>query len=526
MRTARAHRGLGVAAALAVIGSLAVPVASAVPAAGRDTLAGPSTLTDRDTAAARETPAGRASPGKGDVRDDFNRDGYEDLAVSAAGSDVPGNRGSGSVAVVYGSAAGLGAAKRKQLIHQGVPGIVGAPERGDGFGGRLASADLDRDGYTDLLVATLDEATTAGAQTGSVTAVWGGPRGLAGSAVLLTGSRAYARAGSYLVTGDFDGDGDHDVAAAEGDDAPVVRVLSGPFERDGRAAGKASLTEPAGHGLLDLASGDVNGDGRTDLVAQRYRQTGWADRHTVVWRGTPGGPAASEPVRYADGRILPGGDFLDVGDVNGDGYGDVVTGRTTEDQPTAGPVLPVAGGMIAFVPGSPSGPVAERAVFLNQDSPGVPGTPGLGGVGPITDQFGRGVAIGDLNGDGYGDIAAGVPAKFVNGFRFAGAVVVLYGTRNGPTGRGAKWFDQNSPKVPGTAEKGDWFGWANRMIDGDRDGRDELAVSAIGEDFRRGAVWIFASTSSGVTATGSRALGAKTLGTGGIETRPGEYFTR
>ncbi|WP_458244647.1 integrin alpha [Streptomyces sp. MAI_2237] len=109
------------------------------------------------SAAVTLTPvtASAAAPYKGAntaaVQDDFNGDGYRDLAVGAPHASNGGVEEAGSVVVLYGSASSL-SATRRTVITQATTGIPGSPEDDDQFGGTVASADLDRDGYADLIV--------------------------------------------------------------------------------------------------------------------------------------------------------------------------------------------------------------------------------------------------------------------------------------------------------------------------------------------------------------------------------------
>ncbi|MVO86512.1 VCBS repeat-containing protein [Streptomyces sp. p1417] len=86
----------------------------------------------------------------------------------------------------------------------------------------------------------------------------------------------------------------------------------------------------------------------------------------------------------------------------------------------------------------------------------------------------------DFNGDGRADIAASAAFTYVGGKKHAGAVVVTYG-KTGGTGRSVA-YTQNSPGVPGSAEKGDIFGNETAYGDFDGDGYDDLVASAGGED--------------------------------------------
>lgn len=106
----------------------------------------------------------------------------------------------------------------------------------------------------------------------------------------------------------------------------------------------------------------------------------------------------------------------------------------------------------------------------------------------------------------------------------AGAVVVLRGTARGLTGTGAQVVTQNTPDVPGSAEKNDAFGRAVHLADANHDGLADLAAGAPGENGNAGSVWYFrsgpatvvspnATTTFGNTLLGTTATGAR-LGTG------------
>ncbi|MCX5103051.1 integrin alpha (plasmid) [Streptomyces sp. NBC_00053] len=136
------------------------------------------------------------------------------------------------------------------------------------------------------------------------------------------------------------------------------------------------------------------------------------------------------------------------------------------------------------------------------------------------------VSIGDVNGDGYGDIAVGVPHEDLGTTKDAGSVLVLPGTASGPTGTGTVGFNQDTADVPGAAEANDRFGGAAKLVDANRDGRSELAVGAPGENADAGSLWIFPTTAAGPTAKGSFTFGHGTLGTVAKSAGLGSSFNR
>ncbi|GGZ25397.1 hypothetical protein GCM10010387_18660 [Streptomyces inusitatus] len=481
MNTRSAARGLGLLTAIAAISTLTAPVAFAAP-----------TPVPAAPSATKKLPA--------QPKDDFNGDGYADLAVGSPQGSVGQEGAAGYVSVVYGSKSGLNTAS-KQLLHQGAEGVPGTPQANDYFGTALTSADFNRDGYTDLVIAVRRGEDPENPFYGLRTVVWGGPKGLGrGTAP----GKDFGGGTYHLLADDFDGDGNPDLVTSEGRGA--LRVLHGPFGTGGEPVRESYIppTEDSDmRWLFGMKSGDVNGDGIADIVGLY----GWDDDDhwrpdLVFWKGTPTGLAPYERIRDHAGWGFKG-DTLDVGDVNGDGYADIAVGllyggRTGRDIPE--------GGKVTYIKGSAKGPLGSRNRVFHLDSPRVPGTP------QWNSGFGTSVSIGDLDGDKYEDIAIGVVGTTVNGQNGAGSVITLRGTASGPTSKGAKEFHQNTKGVPGTAEKGDLFGNHLKTLDANGDGRNELAVSAPGENEDAGAMWVFKTDKNGVTPNGSFVYGPEALG--------------
>ncbi|MGW7244182.1 FG-GAP-like repeat-containing protein [Streptomyces sp. NPDC054804] len=445
-------------------------------------------------------PAATATAAPSGLSGDFNGDGYRDLAIAAPVAKVSGKSGAGYVAVVYGTKNGLDTTKR-QIISQATTGVPGNPASGDYFGDRLTTGDLDGDGYTDLVVGVHSERIGTTDSYGNVTVLWGGASGLKGASNLSSPMPRYRNElGWALASGDFDGDGHTDLAVGNVA-APELNIFRGPITRKGKAASLVGIDTSTQTGINTdkIIAGEVNGDGRTDLLVMGQEETASGDYRTrsVLYTGSATGTLKA-------GKKLAGGYEAVIADVNKDGYGDIVTGNFMEKsatEPNGG-----LGGAVTVTYGAAGGLSSRTPVRITQDTAGVPEK------GEKNDGFGWSLSAGDVNGDGYADVAVGAYAETFGAKKEAGTVTVLRGSAGGLTGSGAKLFSQDTTAVPGTAQSKDFFGSTVRLTDTNRDGRAELVASAYGENHGAGAVWLFKSTASGVQAGGSRTFTSTTLG--------------
>jgi hypothetical protein len=132
----------------------------------------------------------------------------------------------------------------------------------------------------------------------------------------------------------------------------------------------------------------------------------------------------------------------------------------------------------------------------------------------------------DFNGDGYADLAVGVPGEDDGFTRDSGAVNVVYGSPQGLTATADQLWSQNSPGVPGKAEVGDLFGTV-ASGDFDSDGFADLAIGAPGEGLRghaaAGAVNVLYGTRHGLRSGRSTFFSQATAGVPGDPDAQGQF---
>ncbi|MEK6273074.1 MAG: FG-GAP repeat protein [Actinomycetota bacterium] len=164
-------------------------------------------------------------------------------------------------------------------------------------------------------------------------------------------------------------------------------------------------------------------------------------------------------------------------DFDGDGRGDLAIGAPLESVGSAPGTLFQAGAVhILYGARHRLGLAGDQ--LLTEDTSGIEGD----GANPGA-WFGDRFAVGDFDGDGYGDLAIGAPFKYLPGGYEMGAVHILYGSRRGLTLRGDQYLTENSPGIKGDgARSEDTFGFGLAAGDFNRDGRDDLAIGAPNKD--------------------------------------------
>jgi hypothetical protein len=211
-----------------------------------------------------------------------------------------------------------------------------------------------------------------------------------------------------------------------------------------------------------------------------------------------------------------GGSFA-AGDFNHDGYIDLAIGASNEGIKSATQAIAGSGGVWVLY-GSASGLRTDSSLtHFNEDSPNVPGG------AEVNDHFGASIAAGDINGDGYADLAIGALGESIGTAVDAGAVTILYGRASGLSATGSVSLTQNSTGIPGTAETGDSFGSAIAIGNVNGDKYADIAIGSKDETDSSDAFGLYGSitllrgASTGVATTGATdvtAAGAAEYGNG------------
>ena len=412
---------------------------------------------------------------------DVNGDGYDDVVVGAKNYDN-GESDEGRAYLYLGSKIGLSTT---------ADWTAESNQTNAYFGCSVASAgDVNGDGYDDVIVGASDYYNSETYEVGaflfqgssnglSITADWTAKHNNLG-----------VRSFGVSVTGgsDVNGDGYDDVIVGDYGYSNGEGSEGGAFAYFGSLTGLTNFAEwteesnqaSASFGVSVASAGDVNGDGYDDVIvgASGYDNGENGEGRAFLYLGSITGVSTTADWTAESDQIAAyfGGSVASAGDVNGDGFDDVVVGAKNYDNGTTNE------GRAFLYLGSSTG-LSTSADWTAESNQG-------------DANFGTVSSAGDVNGDGYDDVLVGAH-NYDNGETNEGRAYLYLGSSTGLSTT-ADWTAEGNQ---GSANFADSLSSAG---DVNRDGYNDVIVGAKNYDngeLNEGRAFLYYGSSKGLSTT-------------------------
>ncbi|MGA1847985.1 MAG: integrin alpha, partial [Thermoplasmatota archaeon] len=424
---------------------------------------------------------------------DLNGDGFDDILVSAP-ENAGGGRKAGKIYIIFGKLTGW---QRNITLLNADASFQGIGEFE--FAGKSVSVigDVNKDGYDDILIG-VPENDQGGTNAGQTYLIMGKASGWNMNTSLSQANASFIgevpgdESGiSVSGAGDVNGDGYDDIligaslngerGTGAGQSYLILGKASGWSMNTSLSQADASFIGEVsgdGSGISVSGAGDVNGDGYDDILigAHLNDESGTEAGQTYLILGKASGWSMDTNLSKADASFLgvnseenSGYSVSSAGDVNGDGYDDILIGAYKYNA-----------GQSYLILGKSSGWSVDMILYQADAS--------FIGENP-NDESGISVSgAGDLNDDGYDDFLIGASRNIEGGYQ-SGQTYLFFGKASG-------WSVNDSLSNANASFLGDDGRLGNsvsRAGDVNNDGYDDILLGASyysGGVFRRGKAYL------------------------------------
>jgi len=396
---------------------------------------------------------------------DVNGDGYYDLIIGAYGADPGGRNRAGETYIIFGNSFST-PPYTIDLRYQPATITICGEDDWDMSGSSVASGDVNGDGYMDIIIGAINADPGGRTNAGETYVIFGSSSppstidlSIESADITVYGDDVWDASGYPIASGDINGDAYYDIIIGAyhadppgGSEAGETYVIFGsdfpspPYTID-LDTQSADITiygdNPHDHFGSAVASGDINCDGYDDIIIGAY----WADplgrydagETCVIFGASFSSPPYTIDLNSQPADITLYGDDADDysgwavtrGDINNDGYDDIIIGANGANpggRIDAGETYVIFGGSFPSPPYTIDLRYQPATITINGDDAG--------------DDSGIAIASGDVNGDEYDDLIIGAYKADPPGGANAGETYLVLGggvaiiTAHGFDGRG------------------------------------------------------------------------------------------